>query len=317
MFTHASRRRGVIAAATLGLIATPLAVLATATPAQAAPSTGLVISEVYGGGGNAGATFNNDFVELLQPDRRAPSRRRHVGPVPLAPPATPRTVTQPDRVGPGERLLPRRRRPPATTGSRAADARRRPASPPCPARNGGRSSSRPTTTAVTASGNLAGRRPANVDRHGRLRHERHHLRDGQHRDGARPTATSAQRAATGADTDANNRRLHASSTPTPTNRATASSPRLAATNPGNKTATTNQAITAVHPRRDRRHLALHLERTGLPDRPDRHQRRRHQRHPDRRRHLQRDRHGDRLGHAHAGDRPRRPSPSPSPTRARR
>ena len=28
------------------------------------PSTGLVISQVYGGGGNAGATFKNDFIEL-------------------------------------------------------------------------------------------------------------------------------------------------------------------------------------------------------------------------------------------------------------
>jgi uncharacterized protein len=35
----------------------------TALPAQAA-SAGVVISEVYGGGGNSGATFTNDFVEL-------------------------------------------------------------------------------------------------------------------------------------------------------------------------------------------------------------------------------------------------------------
>src|SRR3981081_4256041 len=30
-----------------------------------AASTGIVISQVYGGGGNAGATFKNDFIELF------------------------------------------------------------------------------------------------------------------------------------------------------------------------------------------------------------------------------------------------------------
>ena len=29
--------------------------------------TGLVISEAYGGGGNSGATYNNDFIELYNP----------------------------------------------------------------------------------------------------------------------------------------------------------------------------------------------------------------------------------------------------------
>ncbi|HEY0640837.1 MAG TPA: endonuclease/exonuclease/phosphatase family protein [Pseudonocardiaceae bacterium] len=33
-------------------------------PATAAPSTGAVIAEVYGGGGNSGATLTNDFIEL-------------------------------------------------------------------------------------------------------------------------------------------------------------------------------------------------------------------------------------------------------------
>ena len=48
-----------------------LAVAATgslALPAAANPAgTGLVISEVYGGGGNTGATYTNDFVELYNP----------------------------------------------------------------------------------------------------------------------------------------------------------------------------------------------------------------------------------------------------------
>ncbi|BDZ47954.1 hypothetical protein GCM10025867_01950 [Frondihabitans sucicola] len=35
-----------------------------ASPATAAPSSGLVINEVYGGGGNSGATYTNDFIEL-------------------------------------------------------------------------------------------------------------------------------------------------------------------------------------------------------------------------------------------------------------
>jgi predicted extracellular nuclease len=33
-------------------------------PAGAAPSTGLVVNEAYGGGGNSGATLTNDFIEL-------------------------------------------------------------------------------------------------------------------------------------------------------------------------------------------------------------------------------------------------------------
>lgn len=38
-----------------------------AAPTEAAPSAHLVISEVYGGGGNSGATYTNDFVELYNP----------------------------------------------------------------------------------------------------------------------------------------------------------------------------------------------------------------------------------------------------------
>src|SRR4051794_40179031 len=43
-----------------------------ATAADANPGgTGLVISEVYGGGGNSGATYTNDFVELYNPTSSA------------------------------------------------------------------------------------------------------------------------------------------------------------------------------------------------------------------------------------------------------
>ncbi len=71
VFTHASPRRGLVAAATLGLLATSLS-LAVSSPASANPAgTGLVISEVYGGGGNGGATYTHDFVELYNPTASA------------------------------------------------------------------------------------------------------------------------------------------------------------------------------------------------------------------------------------------------------
>jgi hypothetical protein len=41
-----------------------IAAAVTATPAAADPSTGVVLNEVYGGGGNSGATYKNDFIEL-------------------------------------------------------------------------------------------------------------------------------------------------------------------------------------------------------------------------------------------------------------
>src|SRR5215217_3892357 len=42
-----------------------LCVAALAPMAHAAPSTTVVISQVYGGGGNSGATYKNDFIELF------------------------------------------------------------------------------------------------------------------------------------------------------------------------------------------------------------------------------------------------------------
>ncbi len=63
------RARAVIAATGFGLVVSPLAMMpaASANPA----GTGLVISEVYGGGGNSGAQFTNDFVELYNPTNAA------------------------------------------------------------------------------------------------------------------------------------------------------------------------------------------------------------------------------------------------------
>ena len=56
-----------VRAAVAGVVAVTvgaLGVVAVQTPADAAPSSTLVINEVYGGGGNASATFQNDFIEL-------------------------------------------------------------------------------------------------------------------------------------------------------------------------------------------------------------------------------------------------------------
>ena len=65
-----SRRVGIVAA--LGLATTAISPLLVASPVQANPAgSALVISEVYGAGGNAGAVFNADFVELYNPTASA------------------------------------------------------------------------------------------------------------------------------------------------------------------------------------------------------------------------------------------------------
>ena len=66
-----SRRRGLIGLTVASLVAAPLALGLTA-PATANPAgTGLVISEVYGAGGNSGAVYNADFVEIHNPTAAA------------------------------------------------------------------------------------------------------------------------------------------------------------------------------------------------------------------------------------------------------
>ncbi|TDW76216.1 lamin tail domain-containing protein [Kribbella pratensis] len=57
------RRRLGALVVTTSLLASGLAVAIVAAPAQAA-STDVVVTEVYGGGGNSGAPYTNDFVEL-------------------------------------------------------------------------------------------------------------------------------------------------------------------------------------------------------------------------------------------------------------
>ena len=41
--------------------------LAPRSAAAATDASGVVVSQVYGGGGNSGATYTNDFVELFNP----------------------------------------------------------------------------------------------------------------------------------------------------------------------------------------------------------------------------------------------------------
>lgn len=66
-----ARRRRLASALVLVALAGSEFALAS-TPARANPAgTGLVISEVYGGGGVAGAPYNADFVELFNPTSQA------------------------------------------------------------------------------------------------------------------------------------------------------------------------------------------------------------------------------------------------------
>ena len=82
---------------TLALALAGAPVLAAA-PAQAA-SADLVIAEVYGGGGNAGATYNADFVELQNLGTAAASLDGlpWTTAAPPAPPPRGRGLTAPSR----------------------------------------------------------------------------------------------------------------------------------------------------------------------------------------------------------------------------
>ena len=56
--------KGAAALAALVALAAILFMLSRGDEASATPSSSLVINEVYGGGGNSGATLTNDFIEL-------------------------------------------------------------------------------------------------------------------------------------------------------------------------------------------------------------------------------------------------------------
>ena len=72
------RAGGVLAAASLLAVGLPVGL--AAAPAHAV-STDLVISQVYGGGGNSGAPYTNDFVELFNRGAAPGRPGRYVGPV--------------------------------------------------------------------------------------------------------------------------------------------------------------------------------------------------------------------------------------------
>lgn len=58
----------------LGLaLAVPTAALIAPAAQAATDGSGVVISEVYGGGGNSGAAYTQDFVELYNPTAAAVS----------------------------------------------------------------------------------------------------------------------------------------------------------------------------------------------------------------------------------------------------
>lgn len=57
-------RRRLTAAVSFAIVGATMPLLSPGAPAVQAISPDVVISQVYGGGGNAGATFTNDFVEL-------------------------------------------------------------------------------------------------------------------------------------------------------------------------------------------------------------------------------------------------------------
>ena len=111
-------RRGAAALALAALASTALALTPFAGPAQAATTAdAVVISEVYGGGGNSGATWNRDYVELYNPtDTVEPGR--HVGAVPLGGRhRRPDRGDRADRVDRGRRATTWSPRPAATSPS--------------------------------------------------------------------------------------------------------------------------------------------------------------------------------------------------------
>jgi predicted extracellular nuclease len=61
---HADLRRLIIAVALLALGAAVLSRLNPAAATSPSLSNSVVISQVYGGGGNSGSTFKNDFIEI-------------------------------------------------------------------------------------------------------------------------------------------------------------------------------------------------------------------------------------------------------------
>ena len=170
-----SSRSALAALASFATVVTGGAMLA---PANANPSgTGLVISEVYGAGGNGGAVLRRRLRRALQPDRLGGQPHRRLHPLPLGERHERRYAVRPDGLGAGRWSLPdpdgcrRRQR------CRAADARRRRDAGVQP--GGGR---RPGLPAVERQPDHHHRRPGRCGRCGRhgRRHRLHVVRDRGH-----------------------------------------------------------------------------------------------------------------------------------------
>ena len=75
--------RRIVLALTVVITAAVVALTLNDEQASATPSSTLVINEVYGGGGNSGATLHQRLHRAGEPQRRGGQRRRLVGAVPL------------------------------------------------------------------------------------------------------------------------------------------------------------------------------------------------------------------------------------------
>ena len=252
-----SHRRARLAALVSVVLAVTGFQFFLAPTAQATPAgDNVVISEVYGGGGNSGATYTHDFIELYNPTGSAISLtgwsvqyRSAAG--------TAASVTN---------LTRQHRRGWRTTWSRRPREperawRCRPPTPPERSRWRGAAGvvflANNTTPVNTVQGDFANAavRPANViDTVGygttSTTYETTNTAVNL------TSATSAQRAANGADSNQNNPDF-TEATPTPTAAGPAA---LSLANPGPQTGTVGQPITRLHRHRDRRHLALHVQR---------------------------------------------------------
>ena len=105
---HSSYLRLALAVAGAGALT--LALAEVGSTAEAAPSSTVVISEVYGAGGNSGATLTNDFIELYNRSASAVdlsnwSVQYHSS----SPDFDHLAGHDTDREHPGRRALPRRR----------------------------------------------------------------------------------------------------------------------------------------------------------------------------------------------------------------
>ena len=246
---------------TRAVVGLSLAVAATGFYAQPASAnlagTGLVISEVYGGGGNTGATYTNDFIELYNPTAAAISVEG-------------KSVQYRSATGAGAGAVTRALRDPSpragTTWSRRPPARPARTALPTPdatgntaiAGGGGQVWLADTTAALTPpSGNV---QPAGHHRLRRREQHCHVVRDGQADHGARQRHLGvAQRQRRGHRQQ--HRRLHGrtahpdelrhrhpaaagrrSPPPSPRSRAPARRSPLAG-----KTATTRGVVTAAYP----------------------------------------------------------------------